>query len=52
MGTGRLNKQYVMLPAINDDQPDYKYMEIYMRNVEHRLLSRYIDKRLKSLQEE
>jgi len=48
----RMRGQYIVLPMTNDNQPDYEYMERYMRNVEHRLLSRYIDKRLKSLQEE
>lgn len=49
LGTDRLRKQCIMLPATEDDQPDYEYMEYYMRNVELHLLNRYIDKRLKSL---
>lgn len=52
LGTDRLKKQSIMLPATEDDQPDYEYMEHYMRNVELHLLNRYIDKRLKSLQTE
>lgn len=45
----RMKEQIIMLPMTNDDQPDYEYMEHYMRNVELRLLNQYIDKRLKSL---
>ena len=50
LGTARLKKQSIMLPATADGKPDYVYMEKYMRNIEHRLLTRYIDTRLKSLQ--
>ena len=50
LGTERLKKQSIMLPVAPDEQPDYDYMEDYMRNIEFRLLNRYIDKRLKSLQ--
>lgn len=52
LGTERLKKQSIMLPATNEGHPDYNYMEKYMHNLECRLLTRYIDKRLKSLQEE
>lgn len=52
LGTDRLKKQSIMLPATTDEQPDYEYMENYMRNIENRLLNRYIDYRLKSLQTE
>ncbi len=50
LGTDRLKKQSIMLPATEDNKPDYEYMEHYMRNVELRLLNHYIDKRLKLLQ--
>lgn len=49
LGTDRLKKQIIMLPVNKDGKPNYEYMERYMRNIEHRLLNRYIDKRLKSL---
>lgn len=52
LGTERLKKQNVVLPATEDNKPDYDYMENYMRNVECILLNRYIDKRLKQLDEE
>ena len=48
----RMKGQTIVLPVDKEEKPDYKYMENYMHNVEHRLLSRYIDKRLKSLQKE
>lgn len=51
LGTERLKKQNVVLPATEDNKPDYDYMEDYMRNVEIKLLNRYIDKRLKQLDE-
>lgn len=52
LGTDRLKKQSIMLPTTTDKQPDYEFMENYMRNIENRLLNRYIDQRLKSLQAE
>lgn len=50
LGTERLKKQSIMLPVDNREQPNYEYMENYMRNIEYRLIKRYIDNRLKSLQ--
>lgn len=52
LGTGRLKKQNIVLPATKDNKPDYDYMENYMRNVEYRLLNRYIDKRIKQFEKE
>jgi len=52
LGTDRLKKQSIMLPATADEKPDYEYMENYMRKIESRILNRYIDYRLKSLQTE
>ena len=51
-GTERLKKQIIVLPATEDNQPDYKFMGKYMHNVECRLLNSYINKRLKQLDEE
>ena len=48
----RLQREKIKLPVSADDKPDYDYMEDYMRNIEFRLLNRYIDKRLKSLEAE
>ena len=38
MGTGRLKRQKIMLPASPDGQPDWEYMELYMREIEKDLL--------------
>lgn len=39
----------MMLPVNDNDEPDYEYMEEYMRNIEYRLISRYINNRLNKL---
>ena len=39
-----------MLPVTPKDEPDYEYMENYMREIEYRLLNRYIDTRLNKFQ--
>ena len=49
LGTDRLKKQIIMLPVNDNDEPDYEYMEEYMRNIEYRLISRYINNRLNKL---
>ena len=49
LGTERLKKQSIMLPVNDKDEPDYQYMEDYMRNIECRLINRYINNRLKTL---
>lgn len=41
MGTGRLKKQSILLPANSDGSPDYAYMEAFMRSVEKELLDKY-----------
>ena len=38
---GRLKRQKILLPQNEDGEPDYLYMEKYMREVENKLLSRY-----------
>ena len=48
----RMKEQTIMFPMTTDGQPDYEYMESYMRNIEHRLLTRYINKRINSLKPE
>lgn len=50
LGTERLKKQLIMLPVTPKDEPDYEYMENYMREIEYRLLNRYIDTRLNKFQ--
>ena len=33
MGTGRLRRQYIQLPIISIGNPDYEYMEQYIKNI-------------------
>lgn len=40
MGTKRLKKQKIMLPANNDDEPDFNYMEQYIKNL---MIKKYKD---------
>ncbi len=42
MGTARLKKQKIMLPINIKGEPDYKYMEQYMKYIEYVKLSAYI----------
>ena len=41
MGTARLKRQKIMLPVNEDDEPDYAFMERFMRQTERRLINRY-----------
>lgn len=43
MGTGRLKKQRIMLPITTDGEPDYEYMEDYMKYLEQQKLLEYLD---------
>ncbi len=47
----RMKKQVIMIPVTSKRTPNFAYMENYMRNKEQLLLNRYINKRLKLLQE-
>lgn len=42
----RMKKQKIMLPVDKNKNPDYKYMERYMRHQEAILIQRYVNKRL------
>ena len=44
---GRLKKLKLMLPTNSEGNPDFEYMEQYMRTAENQLLERYINFRLK-----
>lgn len=47
MGTERLKKQKIMLPAFDEDTPDYDYMEQYIKNImikKYRAYLEYADK--------
>ena len=48
----RLQREKIMLPVTADDEPDYDYMEEFMRSIEYRLINRYIDKRLNNFEAE
>lgn len=41
MGTARLKRQKIMLPVNSKSQPDYDYMEAYMRNIEREKIESY-----------
>ena len=41
MGTGRLKRQLILLPATADGEPDWAYMEQYIREQEDRLMQEY-----------
>lgn len=43
MGTGRLKRQYIMLPINSEGDPDYVFMENYMKRKEMEMLKRYVD---------
>ncbi|PIR54716.1 restriction endonuclease [Candidatus Peregrinibacteria bacterium CG10_big_fil_rev_8_21_14_0_10_36_19] len=42
MGTARLKKQKIMLPVNQANEPDYKYMENYIKRLEYQKLSKYL----------
>ena len=41
MGTGRLEKQKILLPVTKEGQPDYSYMENYVKQLEKQKLLAY-----------
>lgn len=43
MGTGRLKRQKIMLPVTSKSEPDYEYMENYMKYLEQKKLLEYLD---------
>ena len=42
MGTGRLKRQRILLPVNNIGQPDWEFMEEYMRQIESRKILDYL----------
>lgn len=42
MGTARLKRQKIMLPITDQNEPDYEYMENYMKKIELEKLSNYL----------
>ena len=49
---GRLRKLCVLLPATSDGDPDYAFMEKYMKRQESKLLGLYAANKLKEYQSE
>lgn len=43
MGTGRLKRQKIMLPIDDNDNPDWDFMEAYMKQLEYKKISKYLD---------
>ncbi len=50
MGTGRLKKQSILLPANSDGSPDYAFMERFMKTQEVKLMELYVNNKLKRCQ--
>lgn len=42
MGTARLKRQKIMLPINENNEPDYEFMENYMKNLEYKKLTKYL----------
>jgi hypothetical protein len=47
MGTARLKRQKIMLPVNDQNEPDYDYMENYMKQLEYKKLNEYLTKKEK-----
>lgn len=43
MGTNRLSRQKIMLPIDDDGNPDYLYMEQYIKNIFYKKAKEYLD---------
>jgi len=43
MGTARLKRQKIMLPINENNEPDYIFIENYMKNLEYKKLSEYLE---------
>jgi hypothetical protein len=43
MGTGRLKRQLILLPATIEGEPDWAYMEQYIREREDKLIQEYVE---------
>lgn len=49
MGTGRLKRQRILLPIDENNNPDWQFMEDYMKAKEQQILKPTIDKLCKYL---
>lgn len=45
MGTARLKRQKIMLPINDQNEPDYVFMENYMKQLEYKKLTEYLKKK-------
>jgi type I restriction-modification system DNA methylase subunit len=43
----RVQKRYILLPTNNQGQPDYEYMESYIKKIEYEKLTKYLNLKLK-----
>ncbi|PKL68994.1 MAG: restriction endonuclease subunit S [Methanobacteriales archaeon HGW-Methanobacteriales-1] len=43
MGTGRLKRQKIMLPVDDNDNPDWDFMEYYIKQIEYKKINKYLD---------
>lgn len=43
LGTARLKKQKIMLPVTSDNEPDWQFMENYMKQIEYEKLTKIIN---------
>ena len=43
MGTARLKRQKIMLPIDTSGQPDYEFMEHYMKKIEYQKLMAFLE---------
>lgn len=43
MGTARLKRQKIMLPINENNEPDYVFMENYIKNLEYKKLNEYLE---------
>ncbi len=43
MGTARLKRQKIMLPINKNNEPDYEFMENYMKNIEYKKIIEYLE---------
>lgn len=46
MGTARLKRQKIMLPINDQNEPDYVFMENYMKQLEYKKLTEYLKKKM------
>lgn len=46
LGTGRLKRQKIMLPVNNYNEPDWSFMEQYMKRLEDNILKRQTNKKI------